>query len=794
MGVCALIGYGAAAPAAAGYEPPLLVAQAETESPKKQRFDIPAQALSSALTEFGRETGLQVAVKTEQVADLRTKGVRGRLTAKRALTKLLAGTGLVYRFSGNHTVTLRRSGAEGGKGSSRLGDITVRAMRESPVGPDATLVPQRTSTASKLGTAVERAPRSISIVTTDELEERPVRDLNDALDYTAGVFTDYSGQDDRFDLFKIRGFDQGQSGSYRDGLERRLNGSFLQSRAVPYGIQRVEVLKGSTSSLYGQNSPGGMINLITKRPTDYPMGEVFIGAGTQKMRQGGFDAGGPLTGDGAVLGRLTALVQDGETQLDFSQDDRVYIAPALTWRPTDATSLTVLTNYTKTEAIPAAGVPRAGSLDSNPNGEVKRSFFSGDPDFNRYDTEEGSVGYQFRHAFSEGVELRQNARFTWLSVAYDTVYGLGLQPDQRTLNRAAYAVDGQSRGLVADTQLHVDRSWEGVANKTVFGVDISYDETDEEQKYGTATTIDVYDPDYSGDSVLSLPPFVDDSYTETNLGVYVSDELTLDDRWVLNLGGRYDLVRQKTEDHLVDETAHHKDKAFTGRVGMSYVSDLGLVPYVSYAQSFQPRTETLASGGQPDPEEGVQYEAGLKYRPNHFNALFTLAAFQIEESNRLVYVGPAYEQRGEFRVRGAELEARVDVGSGWSFVGTGSLLESKITEGANKGKETTRMPEVQASTWLSHRFRPKTILEGLKAGVGVRYIGKTWGNEANTLRIPSHTVVDASASYALDEDVDLTVDATNILDREYISTCYPSFSACYYGDERSVTAKMRYHW
>jgi len=792
MTVAILLAATATAPVAAA-EPrtstdrALILAQAE----QTRSFAIEAQPLASALARFSERTGISFAYSTEQVEGIESPGATGELTAEEALQRLLAGTGLEYRFTSADTVAL----AENGEGSGRLAPIQVEARPESAIGPDPDVVPARSRTATKIGSPIEDLPQSISVITTRELEARPVTHLNDALAYTAGVNVDTAGQDDRFDLFRIRGFDQGQSGSYRDGLERRINASFIQSRIEPYGLQRVEVFKGSTSSLYGQNSPGGLVNVITKRPPEDRLREIFAGAGSHDTVEAGLDLGGPLTGDGRVLGRFTALVRDGETQVDESRDDRTYLAPAITWRPSDRTSLTVLARYDDTRAFPAQSGPIVGTVEPNPNGSIEPDFLSGDPDVEEFDTEDTALSYHLEHAFSDRVLLRQKARVNSVEVDYKTLFPFGsLQADQRTQPRASFAVDGETDRLVVDTQLHLEHGTGALRNKAVFGVDVSHDETEEVRRFGSATPIDVFDPDRTGNSILTLPVTSDRDIEETNVGLYVSDELTVSERWIISGGLRHDRVDTETDDNLAGTTDDKDDDETTGRIGLTYRSALGLNPYVSYGESFEPTSATLADGSEAAPLEGEQYEAGLKYRPTGFEGLFTLAGFRIEQSNRLVSTPTGSVQRGEFEVEGLEAEARAELDSGWRFVGAATYLDTEITEGDNEGNETTQTPDRQLSLWAGRRFDGDSPLAGLEAGLGYRYVGETWADEANTLKIDSYEVVDASLRYALRPGLDLELEANNLFDEEFVATCFPGFGSCFFGDTRSVNVSLHYRW
>jgi iron complex outermembrane receptor protein len=185
----------------------------------------------------------------------------------------------------------------------------------------------------------------------DRMDAQAVRSVSEALRYTPGVDSEAAGFDPRFD---DRGFDARPS-QYLDGL--RLLRQFGPSSIEEYGLERIEVVRGPSSVLYGQTTPGGLINLVTKRPTVTPFGEVNLSVGSHDRYQGSFDLGGPSTADAKFLYRLTGVVRNSGTQVDHVGDDRYYIAPAITWRLDANTSLTLLGRFQYDQASAAACAP-----------------------------------------------------------------------------------------------------------------------------------------------------------------------------------------------------------------------------------------------------------------------------------------------------------------------------------------------------------------------------------------------------------------------------------------------------
>ncbi|WP_160006049.1 TonB-dependent siderophore receptor [Rhizobium sp. 18055] len=700
-----------------------------------------------------------------------------RLIASTALVTFsigVVGTGWAQDASTDNATQLQRIVVEGK--SDRLDAV------------DPTIVAKETATGTKTNTPIIDIPASVSVVTQKELEERHVESLQQAVAYTSSVFSDEFGNDDRYDYIRIRGFDQTTLGTYRDGLAARIPAFYTASRLEPYGLQRVEVLKGSTSTLFGLNGPGGLVNAITKRPQDEKHGEVYTsyGDGTKEV---GADFGGPIDPDGVWSYRLTGLVKEGDLGWDYSNDDRVYIAPALTIKPEEGTSLTILTDYYKRDGTGARGFPTGADIDIN--------TFLGEPDFNRFNTKQTDIGYQFEHELNDSLTFRSNGRYTNMNLDYAEVYGASLDP---TTDRIAFSVDGRSNRYAFDNQLQYDTGWNGIDSKTLVGVDYADDNTREEILYGTAGPIDINNPTYCGLSCIELGPYVNWRVKQQALGVYAQEQLTFDDRWIVTLGGRWDRVHT-TADYLDTGTQDdNTESAFTKRVGLTYKLNPNLAVYANYSESFQPLVTPSANGyalsGSLKPQKGQQYEVGLKYQPDGFDGLFTLAAFDLTQTNVPTYVTPVLqEQIGKVGVRGIEFEGKAAVADNLNLTLAYSYWDSEILEdgtGGNIGNRPQRVPRHLASAWLDYTIPGEGKRGDLTIGGGVRYIGQTYGDDANTVSVGGYTTVDAAVNYKVTKDVTLAVNVTNLFDRKYVATSY--YGTEYYGDRRKVVGTLRYTW
>ncbi|SHL22518.1 iron complex outermembrane recepter protein [Roseibium suaedae] len=676
--------------------------------------------------------------------------------------------------------------ANAGAEATELTEIVVEGATDSASGPDKSIVAGRTLAGSKTDTAVEDISASVSVITQAEMERRGTQNLDEVLAYTSSVSADEYGSDDRYDWVRIRGFYQTSTGSYLDGLPMRISG-FTGSRVEPYGLQRVEVLKGSTSTLFGLNAPGGLINSISKRPQAVKHGEVYTTLGDEHV-EFGTDFGGPIDDQGIWSYRITSKWQDGNNGADHTEDDRFYIAPALTWAPTDATSLTLLPSYNKRDGNTAHGIPYGSGIDPK--------TYLGEPEFEAMDTIEKNIGYAFSHDFGNGLQFRQNARYTDLDLTYESVYGATADP---SVSRSAWAVYGNSRRFVIDNQLQYDVSFGRFDSRSLAGMDFSYNDTDEHRVFGSASGINIYNPVYCGLSCLTLPAGYDWNQQETARGFYLQEELTFDDRWILTLGGRFDSVT--TESAFPDSGLSYKadDEAFTKRIGLTYKVTDGLSVYGNYSESFQPISADRTSlVGTPKPQEGTQYEVGLKYRPANYDALFTLALFDLTQTNVPYNISTTTQsQIGETNVKGVELEGKFALTDQFNLTVAYSYWDAEIVEDGitgNQGNKPQLIPQQMASIWADYTLPGEGIFGDLTLGLGVRYTGASFADNENTLKIKPHTLVDAAVNYQIRDNVALAVNATNLFDTEYLSYVSIYDNTAFYGDGRAVRATLKYTW
>ncbi len=803
---------------AQGSAAPQQLAQADAQ----RDFSIPAQPLVAALMRFTETTGIQFFFDAAVARDKQSPGVSGRLVAEDALRRLLAGSGLSYRFTNASTVTLvvvPQSSSGINLPPVRVEGQQEGATAETAWGPVQGFVARRSASGMKTDTPLAETPQSISVVTREEMQARNARNIAEAIGYTAGVRSSVMGASSGYggDSSAVRGFGgDGTSGpsfnEYIDGM--RLGGSgYVVAGIDPFAFERVEVIKGPASVLYGQATPGGLVNMVTKRPQQQRFGEIELQTGSYERQQGSVDFGDKLDEAGTLRYRLGLLMLDTETQTKFSDRKRVSLAPSLTWSPHGDTSLTLLLRYQKDDfgGSPLNWLPAVGTIINNPNGHISRDFFAGDPNYMRWNRENLSLGYAVEHFVDDTWTLRQNLRHMYNRLDFANVYISTMQGNQRTANRQAFGMLEHSNDTTVDNQVQADFAT-GALNHTVlagFDAQIMRSDTDRVLQ-SPAATIDVFNPVYYQ---TFTPTAYQNNKTEAEqYGLYLQDQLKWE-QWILVLGLRQDWAQSESRNLMTNGISKQKADALTRRAALMYRFDAGFSPYVSYSESFDPTSGTLVGNLPAKPTEGEQYEVGVKYQPPGLNSFITLSLFDLKRKNVTTtdLNNPGFVvQTGEVSSRGLELEGKASLAEGLNATFAYTLLDTEVTSDnttttgidgvtvARQGKALTRVPRHAVSAWLDYTFQDGGW-RGLGLAVGLRYTGETYGDNANSFKVPAFALFDAAIRYdlgALGPQLagwSAALNATNLFDKEYVSACSAAVR-CFYGDGRSVYASLKYKW
>ncbi|OAN54802.1 TonB-dependent siderophore receptor [Sphingobium sp. TCM1] len=643
----------------------------------------------------------------------------------------------------------------------------------------------KASTGTKTDTPLIATPQSITIIDREELTRRNALSINEALGYVAGVSTNQRGAlATRYDQLVLRGF---SPGVFLDGM-RLIAGPYSTPQIDFNRIDHIDVVKGPASVLYGNSTPGGLVNLTSKMPEATAFGRFEGQIGNYDTFRFAGDVNQLLDAEGRLRARLVAGWQKGDNLAQGTFSERWHVSPMLTFSPDDATSLTLVATYQHTpHGGGYSGTPAAGTVLPNPFGTLPRNMNTGDPGYERYDHKAKSIAAFFRHDFDEHLSFASNFRYQSNKLSYRQIYtsgfattgtGTNRNSDYSTIVRGGGGADEDFNTLTMDNHLNAKFATGFIQHSLLVGVDYQRITGENVQQFNSGVTsnplpsipnLSLFAPVYGG----TLPSFdlkiLSASYTNTygkrdQLGVYFQDQMAIG-RLQLIASGRQDWYEQ-TSLNLNPTTAAARaapvtklvQSAFTMRLGALYEFEFGLSPYVSYSESFEPQAGTsyvTATETAPFvPITGHQYEAGLKYQPKGINAMFTASIYQLKRQGNPVsdpragtggIPANATVQIGETRVRGGEFEGRGEVIPGFDIVATASYTDAVITEGTpaiaatatNSGTPTTTgtrqlgTPKWNASTFLSYDFGKANnaagALSGLSFGAGVRYVSGSDG-------------------------------------------------------------------
>ncbi|MBJ2182773.1 TonB-dependent siderophore receptor [Pseudomonas veronii] len=769
-------------------------------------YNLPAAPLAATLNQIASQAGLALTLSPALAAGKTSAPVQGQFDAPGALREALRGSGLQVEQSSAGTYTLVAI-ADGVVALPQT-SIVAQGNTESAWGPVQGYLATRTAAGTKTDTALVEAPRSISVATREQMQDRNVQNLDDAVKYMPGIVSASYGSDTRYDWMRVRGFEPTQ---FLDGLPLP-RGVYANPKAETWNLDRLALLRGPASSVYGQTPPGGLLDMVSRRPSAESSHAIQVQYGSDNYRQINFASTGKIDDEGQFLYGVSGVVRDAGTQVDHIDNKRYNIAPSLTWNIDTDTKLTLLSQFTRDDTgTTSQFLPIQGTKIKSPLGEVSHHKNLGDPDYEFYDRTYYALGYAFEHRFNDTWQFRQNLRYTKSELAFQqlTVGSLIYGPADAAgnISRSSTNVDENIGQFAVDNHFQADFNTADITHTLLLGLDHQRTDTSYLSIFGSGGTTNIFNPTY-GQTIVRPPR--SDAYYDYNqktiqTGLYVQDQMALD-KWRLTLGGREDWVHQGTTYFNKDDATNtDRSRNFSGNAALSYVFDSGFVPYLSYAESFQPASNASVDPVKSyKPTQGKQWELGVKYQPPGSNTLLSAAVYDLTQKNVLVTSFGAggesvTDQTGEVKVKGLELEAVSDVSENLKLIAAYTLAKSEVQKGQYKGNRLQLMPNQQASLWTDYTWH-SGMLDGFGIGAGARYTGNTYGDQGNTWtgKANAYTVFDAAVHYDLGrldnslKGASLKLNATNLFDKDYLSTCDGSY--CYFGDQRSVVASATYQW
>ena len=709
------------------------------------------------------------------------------------------------------------------------GDGGAIAFDGSGVAPVQGYVPAATTTGTKTDTPVVLIPQSVGVVGRQQMDDLGAQKADEAVRYSAGVFTQPFGDDTDTNWFFIRGFDATQTGVYRDGMQlySYAFGNFYQDS---YLLERVEVLRGASASLYGGGNIGGIINYVSKRPLNADFSQVEVGIDNYPTAFAAFDVNKTVPNDLVTKGdplppvwkyRFTGKFEGGDGYAKHEDGIRGVIQGAATYQPNAGTDVTVYANYTHADQSHGAGdflpyygaVKDAVSADGTINlGKIGRRTNFSDPDIDSHDRRQFMVGYELNHDIDDIWTVNTKARVAYSHLEEESLYpfgyGFAARPSvgNTQLSRIRFKHDTETFSFTTDNNLVGKFSTGGIDHTLLMGVDYKMYYIDEVQASSIGTSVDIHNPDLHSPQPATVP-YVDETSKLHQAGVFIQDQARFGGGFIATLNGRYDRMWLDGDSAFPGKVKRNEGK-FSGRAGLGYEFENGIVPYVSVATTFNPLVGFNTNFGglaAYKPETGLQYEAGVKWSPTAFPAIFTASVFDLKKKNYLSGPFNAQTQIGEVRSRGVELEAQANLSENWKLLGAFTAYDLKILKGDSerldpvtglplslKGEQPYLVPEVIASAFLDYTFTTGQ-LKGLSLGGGVRYVGKSEATQdPNTVKVPSATLFDAAVRYQWD-NYKVSLNVTNLFDKRFVSGCQ-GINVCSFGEARKALVKASYTW
>jgi len=633
-------------------------------------------------------------------------------------------------------------------------------------------VPDST-TATRTDTPILDTPQSVQVVPQKVLEDQQVIRLDEALRNVSGVTFGGTNLGRRLE-FSIRGFDEAQI--LRNGF-RQFGADVIPETA---NLERIEVLKGPASVLYGEIEPGGLINLVTKKPTSTPFYEIQTQFGNRSFISPSIDLSGPLTADGNLLYRLNALYRSSDDIQDVDRNiERFYIAPVVTWKISDRTDLTLELEYLNEDRPPSFGVPAIGDEVA----DIPFDRITNEPD--DFSNEEYiSAGYDLEHRFNDNWKLRNAFRFIRQNAQLEVAYPFEIDEETGTVTRfwAAQPQEGESYSL--QTSVIGEFATGTVDHELLFGVDLNSTEDNFNDKIrlddATPLELNLFDPVYG---IAPRPdfdelPLISDREIETRrLGVFIQDRVSFSDSFFLLAGLRYDTVEQTVTNNPTDfeptstETTQNND-ALIPRVGVVYKPIEEISLYASYSQSFAPNPETTSDGEGLDPERGEGFELGVKSELLEGRLFATLAYFNITKQN-VASEDPddpfSFVATGEQESQGIELDVSGEILPGWNIIASYAYIDAEVSEDniIEVGNRLPNAPEHSAGLWTTYQI-PQGNLEGLGFGVGFNFVGERQGDLENSFKLDSYFLTNAAVFYQRN-NWRVALNFRNLFDVDYIA-------------------------
>jgi iron complex outermembrane receptor protein len=752
--------------------------------PDQTRFDIAPGPMATVLNRFASTAGITLSFDPAQMDGLNSNGVHGSYSVDEALRVLLTGTELKASRTGSGGYMVAAVHAANMLPAVKVG---ANAFEESAYGPVANYTATRSATATKMDIAIIDTPASIQVVSEKVIKDQNASSLKDVVRNVSGVRID-STAGNRSESFTIRGFSSLRLA--RDGFLSPA--SFGDSSFVELSnLSRVEVLKGPASILYGQVEPGGLINLVTKKPLQEAFGRLSGTYGTDDYKLVEVDLNQPLSASGKLLGRLNASYRDGGDFRDyFVNTQRLLIAPSLRWLPSEKTTVDLQFEYIDQERMYDRGLV---AENGNNLTLLPRERYLGES-YSTIQSEDHRTTLSIEHSINSDWTLRALTQITNSDQPIKAVNPVSLQADGRTLNRNYQEVLWETENFGAQANLIGHLSIGAMDHDLLIGVDANQTKLDMAFSLATIDAIDIFAPVYG--SKPGPTSFAGGQARDIDFyGIYINDLISLNRNWKVMLGGRYDIVETNYQANGNLLTDNKKDHEFSPRAGLIFQPTESMSFYLSYTESFAPPLSgASASGEEFKPEEGEQLELGVKREWMDGRLSTTFAIFDLVRKN-VSTSDPENAnfsiQTGEQRSRGLEIDVSGELTPGWNLLSSFSWMDSEIVDDNtyDEGNRLPNAPRLSGSLWTTYSFLNEPLSDW-EIGAGIFASGEREGSLDNSFSAPGYATVDLLARYKFSPDVSISLNVKNLFDKYYIESTGGRLTWIEPGASRTILAKV----
>jgi len=767
-------------------------ADSSTQQSAQFNFAMAAKPLPQALSDFSRITGISVVYTDEAPYGLIAPAVSGQLSAEQALQRLLSQSGFTFRRADARTLVLEPLPTDG---ALNLGATTITSV----VQDSTSYQPPPTSSVMRSSALLQEIPQTINVIPAQVIRDQAPRNLDDALANVSGI-TQGNTLGSTQDSVMTRGFGDNRNGSImRDGMP------LVQGRGMNASVDRVEVLKGPASLLYGIQDPGGVVNLVSKKPEMTPYNALTLRGSTYgdgKNGSGGtFDSTGGL-GDTGLAYRMVLDHEDEDYWRNFGTHRESLVAPSLSWTG-DKTKL--LFAYEHRELL--TPFDRGTLIDPRTNHplDISRNERLDEP-FN--DMEGRSDLYHFEADHELNDNWKAHFGYSWNRETYDAsqVRVTAIDTQKGTLTRS---MDGTQDAITTDrfTTASLEGKVDvlGMQHDLVFGIDDEYRKIYRADliRQKSLSTFSFVNPVYGREVEGTTVSPADSAQTDLlrSDSAFLQDSIHLTDQWILVAGGRFQEYDQYAGKGVpFKANTDSNGQKWVPRAGLVYRYTDELSFYGSYTESFKPNSTIAPLSGSSTvldgsiaPEEAKSWELGAKLDiPGRVTG--NIALFDIKKRNVLVAnaEGPTtlYSAAGEVRSRGLEIDLTGQLSDHWSMIGSYAYTDAEVTEDPDyKGKKLQNVAKNSGSLSAVYDFGSVIGGDRLRVGAGARYVGERAGNAVNDFDLPSYTVADAFATYDTQLDgqkVKFQLNVKNLFDRTYYTSSASRFFVSM-GDSRQIS-------